>query len=170
MWLDGAEGVAEAFHGGENHGYLTFRAHTQAPAVCVVVSAALGTIAPPPGRLPAAVHCMSQSVVRDLTMHTRQGAQGEGRTDTPSARAAPPRVDRPSLTEEDVRHLIADALSRPQQVLHPQPREPARAPTADAVGDAGHPLPPAPPPPPTRPEAQQAPSPGVKTQRCPTAG
>ena len=42
MWLDGAEGVAEAFHGGENHGYLTFRAHTQALAACAVVSAALG--------------------------------------------------------------------------------------------------------------------------------
>ena len=87
MWLDGAEGVAEAFHGGENHGYLTFRAHA-----CAVVSAALGTVASPPGRLPAAVQCVSRSVVRDLTVHTRQDAEGEGRQDTPSARAAPPRA------------------------------------------------------------------------------
>ena len=67
MWLDGAEGVAEAFYGGENHGYLTFRAHTQALAACAVVSAALGTVAPPPGRLLAAVHCVNRSVIRDLT-------------------------------------------------------------------------------------------------------
>ena len=103
MWLDGAEGVAEAFYGGENHGYLTFRAHTQALAACAVVSAALGTVAPPPGRLPAAVHCVSRSVVRDPTVHTQRDAQGEERHDTPSAGAAPPRVDRPSLTEDDVR-------------------------------------------------------------------
>ena len=41
-------------------------------------------------------------------------------------------------------------------MLHPQPQEPARAPTTGAVGDAGRPLPRGPPPP-TRPEAQQAP-------------
>ena len=146
MWLDGAEGVAEAFYGGENHGYLTFRAHTQALAACAVVSAALGTVAPPPGRLPAAVHCVSRTVVRDLTLHTQRDAQGEGRHDTPSARAAPPRVDRPSLTEDDVRRLIADAVSGPQQVLHPRPQEPAQAPTTDAVGGAGCPLPRGPPP------------------------
>ena len=170
MWLDGAEGVAEAFHGGENHGYLTFRAHSQALAACAVVSAALGTVAPPPGRLPAVVHCVSHSVVRDLTVHTQQDAQGEGRQDTPSAGAAPPRVDRPSLTEEDVRRLIADALSRPQQVLHPQPQEPTRAPAADAIGDAGHPLPRAPPPPRRARRLNRRPSPGAKTHRCPTAG
>ena len=87
MWLDGAEGVAEAVYGG---GYLTFRAHTQALAACAVVSAALGTVAPPPGRRPAAVHCANHSVVRDLTVHTRQDAQGEGRQDTPSAGARGP--------------------------------------------------------------------------------
>ena len=96
MWLDGAEGVAEAFHGGENHGYLTFCAHTRALAACAVVSAALGTIAPLPGRLPAAIHCVSRSVVRGLTVHTRQDAQGEERQDTPSAGAAPP-ARRPPL-------------------------------------------------------------------------
>ena len=146
MWLDGAEGVAEAFYGGENHGYLTFRAHTQALAACAVVSAALGTVAPPPGRLPAAVHCVNRSVVRDLTVHTQRDAQGEERHDTPSAGAAPPRVDRPSLTEDDVRRLIAHAVSGPQRVLHPRPHEPAPAPTADAVGGAGRPLPRGPPP------------------------
>ena len=80
MWLDGAEGVAEAFYGGENHGYLTFRAHTQALAACAVVSAALGTVAPPPGRLPAAVHCVNRSVIRDLTVHTQppRGHRGSG--------------------------------------------------------------------------------------------
>ena len=90
MWLDGAEGVAEAFYGGENHGYLTFRAHTQALAACAVVNAALGKVAPPPGRLPAAVHCVNRSVVRDLTVYTQRDAQGEERHDTPSAGAAPP--------------------------------------------------------------------------------
>ena len=90
MWLDGAEGVAEAFHGGENHGYVTFRAHAQALAACAVVTSALGTVAPPPGRLPAAVYCVSHGVVRDLTVHTRQDAVGEGRQDTLSAGAAPP--------------------------------------------------------------------------------
>ena len=85
MWLDGAEGVAEAFHGGENHGYLTFRAYAQALAACAVGSAARGTVAPPPGRLPAPVHRVSHSVIRDPTVHTRQDAQGEERKDTLSA-------------------------------------------------------------------------------------
>ena len=151
MWLDGAEGVAEAFYGGENHGYLTFRAHTQALAACAVASPALGTVAPPPGRLPAAVHCVNRSVIRDLTVHTQRDAPGEKRHDTPAAGAAPPRMDRPSLTEDDVRRLIADAVGGTQQVVHPRPQEPARAPTADAVGGAGRPLPRGPPP------AQQAP-------------
>ena len=164
MRLDGAEGVAEAFYGGENHRYLTFRAHTQALAACAVVSAALGTVAPPPGRLPAAVHCVNRSVIRDLTVHTRRDAPGEERHDTPSAGAAPPHMDRPSLTEDDVRRLIADAVGGTRQVLHPRPQEPARAPTADAVGGARRPLPRGPPP------AQQAPSPGKETQRRPGAG
>ena len=150
MWLDGAEGVAEAFYGGENHGYLTFRAHTQALAACAIVSAALGTVAPPPGRLPAAVHCVNRSVIRDLTVHTQQDAPGEERHDTTSAGAAPPHMDRPSLTEDDVRRFIADAVGGTQQVVHPRLQEPARAPTADAVGGAGRPLPRGPPP------AQQA--------------
>ena len=84
--------MAEAFHGGENHGYLTFRTHAQALAACAVVSAALGTVAPPPGRLPAAVHCVSNGVVRGLTVHTRHDALGEGRQDTPPAGDAPPRA------------------------------------------------------------------------------
>ena len=151
MWLDGAEGVAEAFYGGENHGYLTFRAHTQALAACAVVSAALGTVAPPPGRLPAAVHCVNRSVIRDLTVHTQRDAPGEERYDTPSAGAATPHMDRPSLTEDDVRRLIADAVGGTRQVVHPRPQEPARAPTADAVGGAGRLLPRGPPP------AQQTP-------------
>ena len=75
----------------------------------------------------------------------RRGRGAAGHTVRPGC--PPPRVDRPSLTEEDVQRLIADAVSRPQQVLHPQPREPARAPAADAIGVAGHPLPRAPPPP-----------------------
>ena len=169
MWLDGAEGVAEAFHGGENHGYLTFRAHAQALAACAAVSAALGTVAPPPGRLLAAVHCVSHSVVRDLTVHTRQNALGEGRQDTLSAGAAPPRADRPSLTEEDVRRLIADAVSKQPQVLHPQPQEPSWAPTADAVGDAGRPVPRAPPPPRRALRRSKRPPPGREAQRGPTA-
>ena len=174
MWLDGAEGVAEAFHGGENHGYLTFHAHAQALAACAVVSAALGTVAPPPGRLPAAVHCVSHSVIRDLTVHTRQDALGEGRRDTLSAGDATPRADCPSLTEVDVWRLIADAVSRPPQVLHTQPREPSRAPTTDAIDGAGRPLPRGPPPP-ARPTAQQPPPPppgrearcGLRAERRP---
>ena len=56
-------------------------------------------------------------------------------------------------------------------MLHPQPREPARAPAADAIGDAGHPLPRAPPPPPpTRPEAQQAPLSRGKDPSLPDGG
>ena len=90
MWLDGAEGVVEAFHGGENHGYLTFRTNAQALAACAVVSAALGTVAPPLGRLPAAVHCVSQGVIRGLTVHTRHNALGEGRQETLPTRDAPP--------------------------------------------------------------------------------
>ena len=136
----------------------TFRTHAHALTVCAVVNAALGTEAPPPGRLPAAVHCVSRSVVRDLTVHTRQDALGEGRPYTPSAGDAPPRADRPSLTEADVRRFIADAVSRPPQVLHTQPRVPSRAPTTDAIDDAGRPLPQGPPPP-ARPTAQQAPPP-----------
>ena len=151
MWLDGAEGVAEEFYGGENHGYLTFRAHTQALAACAVVSAALGTVAPPPGRLPAAVHCVDRSVIRDLTVHTQRDAPGEERHCTPSAWAAPPHTDRPSLTEDDVRRLIADAVGGTRQEVHPRPQEPTRVPTADAVSGAGRPLPRGPPP------ARQAP-------------
>ena len=90
LWLDGAEGVAEAFHGGENHGYLTFCTQAQALAACAVVSVALGTVAPPPGRLPAAVHCVSHGVVRDLTVHARHDALGEGRRDGLPAGNAPP--------------------------------------------------------------------------------
>ena len=146
----------EAFHGGENHGYLTFRAHAQALAACAVVSAALGTIAPPPGPLPAAVHCVSHSVVWDLTVHTRHDALGEGQQDTLPAGDAPPRADRPSLMEANVRRLIADAVSRPPQVLRTQPQVPSRGPTTNAIDDAGRPLPQGPPPP-ARPTAQQAP-------------
>ena len=147
--------MAKAFYGGENHGYLTFRAHTQALAACAVVSAALGTVAPPPGRLPAAVHCVSQSVVRDLTVHMQRDAQGKRRHDTLSAGAAPPGVDRPSLTEDDVRRFIADAVSGLQQVLHPGPQEPAQAPTTNAFGGASRPSTQRPLL--THPEAQQAP-------------
>ena len=162
MWLDGAEGVAEAFHGGENHGYLTFRARTQALAACAVVSAALGTVAPQPGRLPAAVHCVSHSVVPDLTVHTRHDALGQGRQGTLPAGDAPPCADRPPLTEADVRRLIADAMSKPPQVLHAQPQVPSRAPTTSATGDAGRPLPQGPPPPGTPYGAAGAPLPGER--------
>ena len=140
-----------AWGGGGGGGLLwrrkprAFRAHTQALAACAVVSAALGTVAPPPGRLPAAVHCVNRSVIRDLTVHTQRDAPGEERHDTPSAGAAPPHTDRPSLTEDDVRRLIADAVGGTQQEVHPRPQEPARAPTADAVGSAGRPLPRRPP-------------------------
>ena len=62
MWLHRAVGVAEAFYGGENHGYLTFRTNAQAVAACTLVSAALGTVAPPPGHLSAAIHCLMRGL------------------------------------------------------------------------------------------------------------
>ena len=62
--------MAEAFSGGENHGYRTFRSNAQAVAACAVVSAALGTVAPPTGQLPAAVHCVHCDVLHGLTVYT----------------------------------------------------------------------------------------------------
>ena len=56
MWMEGAVGVAEAFSGGEMHGYLTFCSNAQAVAACAVVSVALGTVAPQPGQVPAWPH------------------------------------------------------------------------------------------------------------------
>ena len=95
MWLDGAVGVAEAFYGGENHGYLTFRTNAQAVAAWAKVSAALGTVAPPPGELPAAIHCVYYNVVCGLTVYTRPDAPAEGQRETLPAQEAPPRTDRP---------------------------------------------------------------------------
>ena len=40
MWMDGAVGVAEAFSGAENHGYLSFRFKALAVAASAVVTAA----------------------------------------------------------------------------------------------------------------------------------
>ena len=95
MWMDGAVGVAEAFFGGENHGYLTFRSNAQVVAACAVVSAALGTVAPPPGQLPAVVHCVHYDVLCGLKVHTRNDAPAEQRREALPTQAAPPCSDRP---------------------------------------------------------------------------
>ena len=74
-------------------------------------------------------------------MHTRHDALGQGRQDTLPAGEAPPRADRPSLSEADARRLIADAVSKPPQVLHTQPQVPSRAPMTNTIDDAARPLP-----------------------------
>ena len=83
MWMDGAVGVAEAFSGGENNRYLTFRSNAQAVAACAVVSVALGTVAPPPRHLPAAAHCVQYDVLRGLMVYTWNDALAEGRREAP---------------------------------------------------------------------------------------
>ena len=110
MWMDGAVGVAEALSGGDNHGYPTFRSNAQAVAACVVASAALGTVAPPPGQLPAAVHCVHYNILRGLTVYTRNDTPAEGQQEVPRR---PPARRWPPLIETDVRHLIADAIRHP---------------------------------------------------------
>ena len=49
MWIDGVATVAEPFSGGENHCYVILRSNAQAVAACVVVGAAVGTVAPAQG-------------------------------------------------------------------------------------------------------------------------
>ena len=102
MWMDGAVGVAEAFYGEENHGYLTIRSNTQVVAVCFVVGAALGKAAPPQGWLPAAIHCVHYDVMCGLTVYKRHDTPAEGRRETLPSEEAPRRTDWPPLTEADV--------------------------------------------------------------------
>ena len=90
MRLDVAVGFAETFHGGDNHGYLTFRTNAQAVAACAVVSTALGTVAPPPCQLLAAIHCVNHGVMRRLTVYTRHNAPAERRRETLPAPGSPP--------------------------------------------------------------------------------
>ena len=77
MWMDGAVGVAQALSGRENHGCITFRSNAQAVAAFIVVSVALGTVAPQRGHLPAAVHCVHCDILRGLTVYTRNDAPAE---------------------------------------------------------------------------------------------
>ena len=139
--------MAEAFFGGENHGYLTLRSNAQAVAACAMVSAALGTVAPPPGQLPAAIHCVHCDVLRGLTVYTRNDAPVEERREVLPTQAPPPCSDRPPLTEADVRRLIANAVSQPPRVAPTQVGPPTQGPTADTAGHTVRPLPTAPPPP-----------------------
>ena len=165
MWLNGAVGVVDAFYGGENHGYLTFRTNAQAVAACAVVSAALGTVAPPLGRLLAAIHCVNHGVMRGLTVYTQRDAPAEGRRETLPAQEAPPRTDRPPLTEADVRRLIADTVSQPPRVVHTQARPPTQLPAASTAEDALRPLPKSPPRPGAPSCTAGAPLPGPDTLR-----
>ena len=90
MWMDGAVGVAEAFSGGEMHGYLTFLSHAHAVAACPVVSAALGTATTQPGQLPAAVHCVHCDVMRHCLVHKHDDTPIGGLKEAPPTQAAPP--------------------------------------------------------------------------------
>ena len=118
--------MVEAFFGGENHGYLTFRSNAQAVAARTVNSATLGTVAPPPGRLPAAVHCVHYDVMCGLTVYTRHDAPAEGRREALPTQAAPALRSAP-LTEADVRRLIADAVGQPPRVAPTQARLPTKS-------------------------------------------
>ena len=81
--------MVEALSGGENHGYLTFHSNAQALVACVQVSAALGMGAPPPGQLPAAVHCVHYGYLRGPTVCTRNDAPVEERREALPTQAPP---------------------------------------------------------------------------------
>ena len=87
------------------HGYLTFRSNAHAVVACAVVSAALGTGAPQPGQLPAAVHCVHCDVTCDLIVYTLDDTPIGGRKDAPPTQVA--------LPQADVRRLIADIGRQP---------------------------------------------------------
>ena len=148
--------MAEAFSAGENHGNLTFRSNAQAVAACVVVSAAPGTVAAPPGQLPAAVHYVHYDVLRGPTVYTWNDAPAEERREALPTQAAPPRSDWPPLTKAGVRSLIDHAVGQPPHVAPSQVGPPTREPTADTTGHALRPLL-AGPPPPARPAEQPTP-------------
>ena len=59
--------------------------------------------------------------------------------------AAPPRSDRPPLTEADVRRLIADAVHQPPPETPTHVGPPTQRPAADTAGSAVQPLPTGPP-------------------------
>ena len=69
------------------HGFLTFRSHTV--AACAVVTAALGTVTPPPGQLPVAVHCVHYEVTDSLTVYKRNNTYLGGRTEASLLRPRP---------------------------------------------------------------------------------
>ena len=133
--VDGAIGVAEAFCGGEMHGYLTFRSNAHAVAACTVVSAALGTAAPQPRQVSAIVHGVHCDVTRDLTVYTHDDTPVGGRKEAPPTQAVPPppRAKQPPLTEADVRRLIADIVRQPLQEGPVQVGQPAQQPVTGAA-------------------------------------
>ena len=88
--------MAEAFCGGEIHGYLTFRSNGQAVAACALVIGALGTVAPQQGccrRLSALFMMMSYVAwrcIHGMTPRRRNGERGCPPRWAPRAQIGPP--------------------------------------------------------------------------------